>query len=1230
MADPNKRTAAYESIFGRPSAQHHRPPTIGPSPLQFSHSPQYRPPQQTPQPYPYQSTYQQQQYYPPQEARRSYTGSISSHHTAPYSHQQAASQGFAPYRTQLAPPLEHGPYHAESVSSAQGIIAPLPEQPPDAGLEALTRQGLTPAQAYQQVYQNTPQHANHPPFRSVSPLPQPPSSSLNIFLPAIEPNPSLPSIEPEDGNTSVDFGGDSSQEDASSPRRSSESVPPLPRPKGARQRTVQDRSRSMSVTASQAKQIFTNTIRNSHPSLPSPTATVNHQPARRRAPIVYPALLSRVAEAFRTRVTLSERVKDGLTYNDAFDGREAVDKIAYIIKTTDRCLALLLGRALDAQKFFHDVTYDHRLRDSANELFQFKTRLSTPFVSGEELKEDELPTGVFTLLTDCYSPTCTRDRLCYSIACPRRLEQQSRLNLKQEPGLKRTISRESLGDLVEPGTLWVHSVPQEIVDSVSETEKKRQEAINEVIYTERDFVRDMEYLRDVWLKPLQNSNIIPEDRRQDFLSQVFWNINDIISVNTRLRDALNKRQKSYAVVERIGDILLDAVPHFGPFVSYGAHQLYGKYEFEKEKTSNMAFAQFVEVRVFMLFLGAFSLKSNEAERRPESRKLELNGYLTKPTTRLARYPLLLEVVLKYTAEDNPDKVALAQAVKIVREFLSKVNFESGKTENRFNLLQLDQQLVFRPGENVDLKLTEGCRELLYKGALKRRGGTQSDSADLQVFLFDHALLMVKQKSKHEQYKVYRPPIPLELLVVSSQDDTTDTRPLTSRGKNSLVKASMTGSSAPTKAGDSKNGYPITFVYLGRRSYQLTLWASTWVARKKWIENIQKAQEHMRAQSLFFDTFTLSEGFFSGINKVNCAAPFNNGRRVAYGTDDGVYFSDHRDPNREPMKVVALADVTHLDILDEYQLLIVLSDRDVITFPLDALDPRDPLAGLKRAKHVSTHTSYFKTGTCLGKTLVCVVKTTALSSTIRVMEPIDYNVRGKNKPTFRKLLQGGNDTLRSFKVFYIPIESNSVHFLKTRLCFGCVKGFEIIDLDTLETQTLLDHADPMLDFVLQKGEKIMPMALFRIQTDFLLCYDEFAFYVGRTGRRARPQFIVRWAGHPTAFAIQHPYLLAFDPTFVEIRHVETGVLKQVIQGNNLRCLFTDTQPTPVVLHNSYDSHQQQMYRDRNSYNQFGAPMYQGTPDARYGRNGRDDIIMVSDDSVLAVRAVVSDVISTTSR
>lgn len=74
--------------------------------------------------------------------------------------------------------------------------------------------------------------------------------------------------------------------------------------------------------------------------------------------------------------------------------------------------------------------------------------------------------------------------------------------------------------------------------------------------------------------------------------------------------------------------------------------------------------------------------------------------MTKPTTRLARYPLLLEAVLKQTPEDNPDKQDLPKVTRLIREFLAKVNIETGRTENRFNLLQLDQQLVFRPGEQV--------------------------------------------------------------------------------------------------------------------------------------------------------------------------------------------------------------------------------------------------------------------------------------------------------------------------------------------------------------------------------------------------------------------------------------------------------------------------------------------------------------------------------------------------
>ncbi|KAF8216840.1 RhoGEF Rgf2 [Mycena galopus ATCC 62051] len=1000
----------------------------------------------------------------------------------------------------------------------------------------------------------------------------------------------------------------------------------------------------------------------------SSSTVAQARPKRPPQPIVYPALLSRVAEAFRTRVPRADRVKDGLTYHDAFDGREAVDRIAHIIKTTDRNLALLLGRALDAQKFFHDVTYDHRLRDSVVELYQFRTKLPSPFGSGElalaggaaggqdllgapappggvlspdsladgpvgldagvaesKAEEDEapLPSGVFTLLADCYSPTCSRDQLCYSIACPRRLEQQARLNMKPQPGLRKEASRESLGaDEPDAGTLWIHSVPAEIAASVSDAEKKRQEAINEVIYTERDFVRDMEYLRDAWVARLAAADIIPQDRREQFLIQVFWNAHDIITVNTKLRDALNKRQRAYAVVEKIGDIFMDAVPHFEPFVSYGAHQLYGKYEFEKEKSANPDFAAFVDM----------------TERMPESRKLELNAYLTKPTTRLARYPLLLEAVLKHTPDDSPDKVILPQVVAQVRAFLSRVNEESGRAENRFNLAQLDSQLTFKPGEEVDLRLQEDGRELVYKGVLNKRDG------ELQVYLFDHALLFAKPlKTKtHEQFRVYRRPIPLELLLISASEDPSHNGKDTVRGQRSrqLVRKSSFGSNAgrnlphPPAVNvrpDAKGPHWITFAHLGRKTYSLVLWANSALAQRKWVENIAKQQTAMRERSMVFDTFALSEGFF-GANKVNCAAPYSGGRKIVYGTDDGVYISDLRDISKDPVKVLALLDVGQVDVLEDYQLLIVLSERQVLTFPLDALDPMDPTAGLKRAKRIATHTSFFKAGFCLGRVLVCIVKSTQLSSTFKTLEPIEQTVRGRAKPTFKKLLQGGNDTLKPFREFYIPVESTSIHYLKTRMCIGCSKGFEIVDLESLETQGLLDPSDESLEFV-RKRENLRPMAIYRINNDFLLCYDEFAFYVNRTGRRSRKEFMVFWEGTPTGFALHEPYVLAFEPSFVEIRHIETGLMSQVIQGSNLRLLFADTPPS---VNNSGGGYNYQggydPYTPPNSagsrgsaYNGYALPPHMQQPHQyphpqhRYPQGvGRDEILMVSDDRVLALR------------
>ncbi|KAJ7588015.1 Dbl homology domain-containing protein [Mycena floridula] len=554
-----------------------------------------------------------------------------------------------------------------------------------------------------------------------------------------------------------------------------------------------------------------------------------------------------------------------------------------------------------------------------------------------------------------------------------------------------------------------------------------------------DFVRDMEYLRDVWIKRLQEQDCIPQERRTAFLEQVFWNVFDIIA-----------RQKSYAVIEKVGDILLDAVPHFGPFVSYGAHQLYGKYEFEKEKNSNPAFAAFVET----------------TERLPESRKLELNAYLTKPTTRLARYPLLLEAILKHTPEDSPDKTTLPQVIKLVREFLGKVNAESGRTENRFNLIHLDQQLLFKPGKEVNLRLRDEGREIFHKGPLSKRDG------DLQVYLFDHAMLFTKPVTKpkqHEQFKVYRRPIPLELLLITASDDASNGNSRSQgRHHQGLVRKSSFSKDGRPSAHpppDAKGQFWINFMHLGRKYYSLVFWANSQLGQRKWLESILKQQQAMKERSMIFDTVLLSEGFFIGLNKVNCAAPYGGGRRVVYGTDDGVYISDLREPNKDPVKVLALLEVLQVDVLEDYQLLIVLSgtlsisavvlsqfltgllERQVITFPLDALDPID--YGWAQACQADSFSYLVFQGWILSR-----------------------------QDT------GSHDTLKLFRLtlsqeFYIPVESTSIHYLKTKMCVGCSKGFEIVDLETLDTQGLLDPTDKSLDFVRKREGSVRPMAIYHI-------------------------------------------------------------------------------------------------------------------------------------------------------
>lgn len=143
----------------------------------------------------------------------------------------------------------------------------------------------------------------------------------------------------------------------------------------------------------------------------------------------------------------------------------------------------------------------------------------------------------------------------------------------------------------------------------------------------------------MWIQPLQQSNVIPDkQQRNEFIENVFLNIITLHNVNARLAEALQARQdKDSRLVHRIGDVMLQFVDEFETFIDYGERQYQAKFTLEQERYANTDFRAFTKTQ-----------ESHEA-----SQKLELNAYLTKPTTRLGRYTLLLGAVLKYTQRNIP-------------------------------------------------------------------------------------------------------------------------------------------------------------------------------------------------------------------------------------------------------------------------------------------------------------------------------------------------------------------------------------------------------------------------------------------------------------------------------------------------------------------------------------------------------------------------------------------------
>jgi len=272
----------------------------------------------------------------------------------------------------------------------------------------------------------------------------------------------------------------------------------------------------------------------------------------------------------------------------------------------------------------------------------------------------------------------------------------------------------------------------------------------------------------------------------------------------------------------------------------------------------------------------------------------------------------------------------------------------------------------------------------------------------------------------------------------------------------------------------------------------------------------------------------------------------------------------QDARAPPAKVISLAGITLMDVIEERNLLIILSEHIVIAFPLDSLNEADPH---RRSEVLATNAATFQLGHSMGLVVLAIVKNQRMASTVKIVELVDLarparsdakpsssDERGSSPPRS----QHGHIYSRPFKKVEHPIEVRWLRLGSSKMCIGCVKGISLVDLETLDTQDVIDpsYASPLS---MVEGDRPRPLAMFRIDDEYLLCYDVLAFFVNSSGGRARQSMVIYWEGSPASFSLRAPYIFAFSAGFIEVRNVVTGELVQTIHGQNIRCL---TQPSDL--------------------------------------------------------------------
>lgn len=262
-------------------------------------------------------------------------------------------------------------------------------------------------------------------------------------------------------------------------------------------------------------------------------------------------------------------------------------------------------------------------------------------------------------------------------------------------------------------------------------------------------------------------------------------------------------------------------------------------------------------------------------------------------------------------------------------------------------------------------------------------------------------------------------------------------------------------------------------------------------------------------------------------------------------------------------------VTQIAVLEEFNLLIILSNRVLIAYHLDVVCPptgppvpqTDP--SIRKAPQKlsgSKDVGFFVTAKLKDRALVFYQKRDGINSIFKILEPVlQKNATSKSRWLNASRVRGQTEFFREYDEFYVPTETYSLNVFHSSLAVATRKGMQVITLDkksawdvpnleadSRETQTHLAS-------IATRIKDLKPLGMFRLSdAEFLVTYAECAVYINKQGDVSR-SVIMDFVGRAHAACLYYAYLILFNDDFVEIRDAQNGRLKQVITGRGITIL-----------------------------------------------------------------------------